>query len=189
VSDFLHTIFSSESVCPVSLNTVMLPFIIFFLNRYWRFLVPHPVLRIQILLMQIQTLLIQIRILLVTLIGSGSLPFQRGNVPKTVLFIHLNLIFLVSRSNRTQPEGMLCKFSLPVNFVVLIRVAYGSGSWNTREWIPDPQYCSNGMGWWDNFLLLYLFVNQFPWNSEARPKFFLYITSNCLLYFRGERLS
>jgi hypothetical protein len=31
--------------------------------------------------------------------GSGFLPFQRGNVPKTVLFIHLNLIFLVSRSN------------------------------------------------------------------------------------------
>jgi hypothetical protein len=25
--------------------------------------------------------------------GSGSLLFQRGNVPKTVLFIHLNLIF------------------------------------------------------------------------------------------------
>jgi hypothetical protein len=33
--------------------------------------------------------------------GSGSLLFQRGNVPKTVLFIHLYLIFLVSRSNRT----------------------------------------------------------------------------------------
>ncbi len=30
------------------------------------------------------------------------------------------------------------KFSLPVNFVVLIRVAYGSGSNNTRELIPDP---------------------------------------------------
>jgi hypothetical protein len=26
--------------------------------------------------------------------GSGSLQFQRSNVPKTVLFIHLNLIFL-----------------------------------------------------------------------------------------------
>jgi hypothetical protein len=37
------------------------------------------------------------------LYGSRSLPFQRGNVPKTVLFIHLYLIsFLVSRSNRTQ---------------------------------------------------------------------------------------
>ncbi len=27
---------------------------------------------------------------------------------KTVLFIHLYLIFLFSRSNRTQPEGILC---------------------------------------------------------------------------------
>jgi hypothetical protein len=35
-------------------------------------------------------------------------PFQRGNVPvpKTVLFVNLNLIFLVSRSNRTQPKGI-----------------------------------------------------------------------------------
>ncbi len=42
--------------------------------------------------------------------GSGSLPFQRGNVPKTVLelFIHLYLIFLVSRSNRTVTKGILC---------------------------------------------------------------------------------
>jgi hypothetical protein len=40
--------------------------------------------------------------------GSGSLPFQRGNVPKKVLFMHLNLIFLVSRSNRIQPKGILC---------------------------------------------------------------------------------
>ncbi len=29
------------------------------------------------------------------------------NVPKTILFIHLNLIFLVSRSTRAQPEGIL----------------------------------------------------------------------------------
>jgi hypothetical protein len=35
---------------------------------------------------------------------SGSLLFQRGNVSKTVFFIHLNLVFLVSRSNRTQPK-------------------------------------------------------------------------------------
>ncbi len=39
--------------------------------------------------------------------GSGSLPFQGGNVPKTVLFIHLYLIFLVRRSNRTQTKGIL----------------------------------------------------------------------------------
>ncbi len=42
------------------------------------------------------------------LYGSGSLPFQRGNVPKTVLSIYLYLIFLVSRSNRTQTKGLLC---------------------------------------------------------------------------------
>jgi hypothetical protein len=40
--------------------------------------------------------------------GSGSLPFQRGNVPKTVLLIHLYLIFLVSRSNRTHTKDILC---------------------------------------------------------------------------------
>ncbi len=40
--------------------------------------------------------------------GSGSLPFQRRNVPKTVLFIHLYLIFLVSRANRTHTKGILC---------------------------------------------------------------------------------
>ncbi len=39
--------------------------------------------------------------------GSGSLLFQRGNVPKTVLFIHFNLTFLVSRSARTQPAGIV----------------------------------------------------------------------------------
>jgi hypothetical protein len=39
--------------------------------------------------------------------GSNTLPFQRLNVPKTVLFIHLNLIFFVSRFARTQPEGTL----------------------------------------------------------------------------------
>ncbi len=40
--------------------------------------------------------------------GTGSLPFQRGNVPKTVLFIHLYLIFLVIRSNKTHSKGILC---------------------------------------------------------------------------------
>ncbi len=39
---------------------------------------------------------------------SGSLPFQRGNVPKTSLLIYLFLIFLVSRSNRARPEGINC---------------------------------------------------------------------------------
>jgi hypothetical protein len=100
--------------------------------------------------LRIQTLLIRIRILLVTLIPirirlfnliririrlfdpdptvwSGSLPFQRGNVPKTVLFIHLNLIYLVSPTGPNQ-KSYFIKFSLPVNVVVLISVAYGSVS-------------------------------------------------------------
>jgi hypothetical protein len=38
--------------------------------------------------------------------GSGSLWFQRGNVHKTVLLIHLNLIFLVCRSARSQIAGI-----------------------------------------------------------------------------------
>jgi hypothetical protein len=45
------------------------------------------------------------------LYGSGSLPFQRGNIPKTVgtvLLSHINLIFLACISNRTQPDGILC---------------------------------------------------------------------------------
>jgi hypothetical protein len=43
---------------------------------------------------------------------------------KTVLFVHPNLIFLVS------------------NFVVLIREAYGSGSWKMIRNLtdPDPQH-------------------------------------------------
>jgi hypothetical protein len=40
------------------------------------------------------------------LYGSGSLLFQRGNVPKTILFIHIYLIFLVSWSTKTQPAGI-----------------------------------------------------------------------------------
>jgi hypothetical protein len=39
---------------------------------------------------------------------SGSLPFLKGNVPKTVLFVHLNLSFIVSRFARTQPKGIFC---------------------------------------------------------------------------------
>ncbi len=48
---------------------------------------------------------------------SLSLPFQRGNVTKTVLFIHLKLIFLVSRSTRTQPGGSLLNF--PFQLILL----------------------------------------------------------------------
>jgi hypothetical protein len=35
-------------------------------------------------------------------------------------------------------KAYFVKFSLPIHFVVLIRVAYGSGSLNARERIPDP---------------------------------------------------
>jgi hypothetical protein len=42
------------------------------------------------------------------LYGSESLPFQRGNVPETVHFIHPNLIFFVSRYAMTQPAGLSC---------------------------------------------------------------------------------
>jgi hypothetical protein len=52
--------------------------------------------------------------------GSGSLPYQIGFIPKTVFFIHLYLIFLVSSSNRTHKKCTVffVKFSHPVNFVV-----------------------------------------------------------------------
>jgi hypothetical protein len=50
--------------------------------------------------------------------GPGSLLFQRGNVPKSVLFAHLYFIFLVIRSNRTNTKNVFfLKFSLPVHFV------------------------------------------------------------------------
>jgi hypothetical protein len=53
-----------------------------------------------LILIQISDCLIWIRILIVTK--------RYGIVPKTVLFMHLNLIFLVSRSDKTQREGKLC---------------------------------------------------------------------------------
>jgi hypothetical protein len=71
-----------------------------------------------ILVLQIQTILIQIGVLL----------FQRGNVPESVLFIRLNLIFLVGRSARTQPADISCKIFPSNSFFVLIRVGYGFGS-------------------------------------------------------------
>jgi hypothetical protein len=50
------------------------------------------------------------------------------NVPKTVLFIHLNLIFRNIGPTGPNQKAYFVKFSLLVNFVVLIRVAYGSRS-------------------------------------------------------------
>jgi hypothetical protein len=53
---------------------------------------------------------------------------SKGNVPESVLFIHLNLIFLVGRSARTQPADISCKIFPSNSFFVLIRVGYGFGS-------------------------------------------------------------
>jgi hypothetical protein len=93
------------------------------------------VLRIQTLLIRIQILLftlILIQILLFNFIRIQiqlfdrfrSFLFQRGNVPKTVLFIHLHLIFLVSRFNRTQPKGIpvptLLNFPFQLIFLCLL---------------------------------------------------------------------
>jgi hypothetical protein len=54
--------------------------------------------------------------------------FQRCNVRKMVLFIHLDLIFLVSRSARTNHQACVGKLSVPINIVVLTSVGYGSRS-------------------------------------------------------------
>jgi hypothetical protein len=81
-------------------------------------------------------------------------------VPKTVLFIQINLIFLVSRYAKTQPVGMPGpnQFSFPVNFVVLLRVVYGSypgprtehsgtnpngSAFGSAILVPVPVYCIN----------------------------------------------
>ncbi len=50
---------------------------------------------------------------------SRSLPSQRGNVPKTVLFIHLYLIFLVSRSNRTYTKGTYSLLNFSFQLILL----------------------------------------------------------------------
>ncbi len=53
---------------------------------------------------------------------------SKGNVPESVLFIHLNFIFLVGRSARTQPADISCKIFPSNSFFALIRVSYGFGS-------------------------------------------------------------
>ncbi len=50
-----------------------------------------------------------------------------------ILIINLNLIFLASRSTRTQPENIRCKIFPYVAFVVLFRVGYRSGSEDTQK--------------------------------------------------------
>ncbi len=57
--------------------------------------------------------------------GSGSLLFQRGNVPKKVIFINLNLVFLVCRSSRSQTAGILCN---------IFRSSYFCGAHWSRIW-------------------------------------------------------
>ncbi len=81
-------------------------------------------------------------IYLLTYLLTYYLLFKRGNVPKTVPFVHLNLIFLVNRSARYQTVGILVKFSLSNNFVVLIRVGSrtGSGKMIQIQSDPDPPY-------------------------------------------------
>jgi hypothetical protein len=57
----------------------------------------------------------------------GSLLFKEVMyLYRIVLFIHLNFIFLVGRSTRTQPADILVTFSLTYKFVVLIRKVYGT---------------------------------------------------------------
>ncbi len=46
---------------------------------------------------------------------SGSFPFKEVMCLKQYLFIHLSLIFLVSRSNRTQLEGI----NIPIQLILL----------------------------------------------------------------------
>jgi hypothetical protein len=60
--------------------------------------------------------------------------FQRGNVCKMVFFIHLDLIFLVSRSARANQQACIGKFSVPINIVVLTSVGYGSRSGSENTW-------------------------------------------------------
>ncbi len=51
--------------------------------------------------------------------GSGSLPFQRGNLLKQYhTFIHLYLISLSAGPTGPTQKVFFVKFSLPVNFVV-----------------------------------------------------------------------
>jgi hypothetical protein len=51
------------------------------------------------------------------LCGSGSLLFHRGNVPKSVLLMHLYVIFLVSRTPRTQTKDTFLNF--PIHLILL----------------------------------------------------------------------
>ncbi len=77
--------------------------------------------------------------------GSGSLPFPRGSGLKTVLTYtsYLDFFPLSVGPTGSNQKAYLVKFSLPVNFIVLIRVAYWSGSYNTRECIQITENASD----------------------------------------------
>ncbi len=97
--------------------------------------------------LRFKTLLTRIRILLFTLIRSRIRLFDTDPDPchfKEVMYLKQYFLYIFTWfSLSVGPTGpnqqaYIVKFSIPVNFVVLIRVAYRSGSYNTRELIPDP---------------------------------------------------
>ncbi len=93
-------------------------------------LIPH-----LLAVLRIQTLLIPIRILLITLI-----PIQIRILLFTLIWIQIRLFDM--DPDRFIEVMYLKQFSLQVNFVVLIRVAYGSRSWKMIRILtdPDPQH-------------------------------------------------
>ncbi len=110
-----------------------------------------PVLLIQALLVQIQILLftlirIWIRFLLFNLIRIrirlfGTDPDLDPYGFKEVRYLKQYFSYIFTWFSLsvglpvTNQKANFVKFSLPANFVVLIRVAYGSGSQNTWKWI------------------------------------------------------
>jgi hypothetical protein len=67
--------------------------------------------------------------------------FKEGKYLKQYRTFYTSLLDFLCRSKGPNQKAYFVKFSLPVNFVVLIRVGI---LWtririlNTREWIPDP---------------------------------------------------
>ncbi len=58
--------------------------------------------------------------------------FQRGKVPNTVIFIHLNLVFLPASPPGPNQKAHFVKFSLPANFVYSLK----------QDTDPDPRMYS-----------------------------------------------
>jgi hypothetical protein len=83
------------------------------------------VLRIPTLLIRIRLFtLIQIRIfnlIRIRLLDTYPDPYISKEVMYLKQYFYISqLEFLVSKSDRTQPQGYFVKFSLPINFVALI---------------------------------------------------------------------